>query len=130
MDEVLRQPGASWASAPTRRVKSGTAAWDPLLVCVAVYLATSVGRVHQLFPALLPFKPALASAVLAIGLLVLDRSAPRRVSLLRFRTTVCVVGLLLCAALSVPGALTHGLAFQSWTAFASTPVRFFLIAVS
>src|SRR5213592_1597998 len=122
MDEVLRQPGASWASAPTRRVKSGTAAWDPLLVCVAVYLATSVGRVHQLFPALLPFKPALLSAVLAIGLLVLDRSAPRRVSLLRFRTTVCVVGLLLWAALSVPGALHQGLAFQSWTDFAVTVV--------
>ena len=130
MDEVLRQPGASWASAPTRRVKSGTAAWDPLLVCVAVYLATSVGRVHQLFPALLPFKPALLSAVLAIGLLVLDRSAPRRVSLLRFRTTVCVVGLLLWAALSVPGALHQGLAFQSWTDFARTVVMFFVIAGS
>src|SRR5207249_7470666 len=93
-------------------------------------LATSVGRVHQLFPALLPFQPALLSAVLAIGLLVLDRSAPRRVSLLRFRTTVCVVGLLLWAALSVPGALHQGLAFQSWTDFARTVVMFFVIAGS
>src|SRR5438094_10568438 len=101
-----------WTPPPTAAITQRAPGWEPLLVCVAVYLATSVGRVHQLFPALLPFKPALLSAVLAIGLLVLDRSAPRRVSLLRFRTTVCVVGLLLWAALSVPGALHQGLAFQ------------------
>src|SRR5256885_13741652 len=130
MDEVLRQPGLPWAPAPTRRVKSGAAAWDPLLVCVAVYVATSVGRVHQLFPALLPFKPALLSAVLAIGLLLLDRSASRRVSLFRSRTTVCLVGLLVWAALSVPGALNQGLAFQARTDFVRTVVMFFGIAGS
>src|SRR5438093_4801060 len=122
MDEVLRQPGASWASAPTRRVKSGTAAWDPLLVCVAVYIATSVGRVHQLFPILLPFKPALLSAVMAIGLFVLDKGRQRRLALLRSRSTTCLLGLLVWSALSVPAALNQGLAFNSWTDFARTVV--------
>ncbi len=130
MDDAVRQPSLPWAPAPTRRVQSGAAAWDPLLVCVAVYVATSVGRVHQLFPALLPFKPALLSAVLAIGLLLLDRSASRRVSLFRSRTTVCLVGLLVWAALSVPGALNQGLAFQAWTDFVRTVVMFFVIAGS
>src|SRR6266498_4245631 len=128
MDDAVRQPSLPWA--PTPRVQSGAAAWDPLLVCVAVYVATSVGRVHQLFPALLPFKPALLSAVLAIGLLLLDRSASRRVSLFRSRTTVCLVGILVWAALSVPGALNQGLAFQAWTDFVRTVVMFFVIAGS
>ena len=46
--------------------------WDLLLVCVAVYLAAAVGRLHQLFPALLPLKPALVSAALAVGLFLLQ----------------------------------------------------------
>jgi len=111
-------------------VTSGAAAWDPLLVCVAVYLAASIGRVHQLFPVLLPFKPALLSAVLAIGLLLLDRSVVHRLSLFRSRTTGCLLGLLVWTALSVPGALHQGVAFQAWTDFLRTVVMFFVIAGS
>src|SRR6266568_977637 len=31
--------------------------WDLLLVCVAACVATGVGRVHEIFPVLLPLKP-------------------------------------------------------------------------
>jgi len=89
--------------------------WDPLLLCVAGYLAASVGRLHQLFPALLPLKPVLVSAVLAIVLYVADQTSPRRIAWLRAPTTTCVLLLLLWMALSVPGALHQGLAFALLT---------------
>jgi O-antigen ligase len=115
MDELLRPPAGPWVAAPIRAVRSGAAGWDLLLVTVAVYVATAVGRIHQLFTVLLPLKPALVSALLAIVLLLLQQSAQRRVGLLRSATTSCLLGLLLWSALSVPGALNQGLAFQTWT---------------
>ncbi|PYO43853.1 MAG: hypothetical protein DMD29_01620 [Gemmatimonadetes bacterium] len=99
-----------------------------LLVSLAVYVATAVGRVHQLFPVLLPLKPALLSALLAIGLLLLQQSGQRRLGLLRSPTTTCLLGLLLWSALSVPVALNQGLAFQAWTDFARTVVMCLVLA--
>jgi len=129
MDERLTPvPSAPWTATPAPGVRSG--GWDLLLVCVAVHIANYVGRVPQLFPVLLPFKPALVAMVLAIGLYLLDRSGQRRVSRLRSRTTACLLGLLLWSALSVPGALYPGLAFRSWTAFALTIVMCFVVASS
>jgi O-antigen ligase len=86
--------------------------WDLLLVCVAVYLATSVGRLHQLFPVLLPLKPVLVSATLSMALYILQQTGPRRVRWVRAPTTTYVLLLLLWMALSVPGALHQGLAFS------------------
>jgi O-antigen ligase len=103
----LGAPGAPRTAAGARRT-----GWDLLLVCVAVYLAASVGRVHELFPVLLPLKPALVAGVLALGMYFLQQSGQRRVGLLRSRTTMCLLGLLLWAALSVPGALNQGVAFN------------------
>ena len=119
-----------WTPPPTAAVTQRAPGWDPLLVSVAVYIATSVGRVHQLFPILLPFKPALLSAVMAIGLFVLDKGRQRRLALLRSRSTTCLLGLLVWSALSVPAALNQGLAFHSWTDFARTVVMFFVVAGS
>jgi len=119
-----------WTPPPTAAITQRAPGWDPLLVCVAVYIATSVGRVHQLFPILLPFKPALLSAVMAIGLFVLDKGRQRRLALLRSRSTTCLLGLLVWSALSVPAALNQGLAFHSWTDFARTVVMFFVVAGS
>src|SRR2546422_406927 len=119
-----------WTPPPTAAVTQRAPGWDLLLVCVAVYIATSVGRVHQLFPILLPFKPALLSAVMAIGLFVLDKGRQRRLALLRSRSTTCLLGLLVWSALSVPAALNQGLAFHSWTDFARTVVMFFVVAGS
>lgn len=115
MDEALRPLAGAWVAAPNRAVKSGATGWDLLLVTVAVYVATAVGRVHQLFPMLLPLKPAMVSALLAILLLVLQQSGQRRLGLLRSATTSCLLGLLVWGALSVPGALNQGIAFQTWT---------------
>src|SRR5436853_5257259 len=88
-----------------------TPSWDLLLVCVAVYLATSIGRVHQLFPILSVFKPALVATVLAIGLYLLQQYGQRRIALLNSSTTTCLLGLVVWGALSIPFALTQGVAF-------------------
>src|SRR2546427_10202593 len=96
------------ASPPTPKARH----WDLLLVCVAVYLATAVGRLHQLFPLLLPLKPALLSAALAIGLYIVQQAGPRRIESVRSSTTTYLLLLLLWVALSVPGALHQGTAFE------------------
>src|SRR5688572_10400609 len=74
--------------------------WDLLLVCVAVYVATSIGRVHQLFPILGVFKPALVATVLALGLYLLQQYGQRRIGRLNSSTTTCLLGLVVCGALS------------------------------
>lgn len=92
--------------------------WDPLITTLAVYIVAAVGRIHQLFPVLLPLKPLLLSSVAAILLLwfipggmagrdpqVMLRAGPLRWMLL----------LLLWAILSIPGALWVGGAFQTVT---------------
>ncbi len=104
--------------------------WDLLRVCVAVYVATAVGRVHELFPILLILKPALLSALLAIGLYLLQPSSRWRIGLLRSSTTTCVLWLMVWGALTVPAALNGGLAFQTWTDFARTVVMCFVVAAS
>jgi O-antigen ligase len=103
--------------------------WDLLLLCVAGYLATSIGRLHQLFPALLPLKPVLLSAALAIVLYMADQTSPRRIAWVRAPTTTYVLVLLLWMALSVPGALHQGIAFGMVTDnFVKTVVLYVLIA--
>jgi probable O-glycosylation ligase (exosortase A-associated) len=101
-----------------------------LLTCIAVYLATAVGRIHEVFPILQYLKPTLLAAVMSIGLYLLQRSPRRRMSLVHSRTTVCLIGLVLWGALSVPAALNQGLAFQSWTDFARTIVMCVVVAAS
>src|SRR6266567_7783789 len=118
----------SWDAPPTGP-KPKARHWDLLLVCVAIYLATAVGRLHQLFPALLPLKPALVSAALAVGLFLLQQSGARSVTRLRGATTACVLGLLLWAALSVPGWLAPGLAYRFVTdSFIKTVVMYVVVA--
>jgi probable O-glycosylation ligase (exosortase A-associated) len=112
----------------TGRVRTG--GWDFLLVCTAVYIAAAVGRIHQLFPVLLPLRPALVSAVMAIGLYFLQQTGERRLGLIRSSTTSWLLVLLLWSALSVPGALNQGLAFHAWTDFARTVLMFAVIAGS
>ncbi len=105
-------------------------AWDLLLTCIALYLATAVGRIHEVFPVLQYVKPTLLAAALSIGLYLLQQSSWRRMSLVRSRTTQCLIGLAVLGALSVPAALNQGLAFQSWTDFARTIVMCFVVAAS
>ncbi|PYO35193.1 MAG: hypothetical protein DMD37_06420 [Gemmatimonadetes bacterium] len=126
MGDPLRPLSVPSAAAAPRRARA--AGWDLLLVSLAVYVATAVGRVHQLFPVLLLLKPALLSAVLAIGLFLLQQSGQRRMSLLRSSTTACLVGLLVWSAVSVPAALNQGIAFHSWTDFVRTIVMCLVLA--
>jgi|SRR6267143_1530692 len=104
--------------------------WDLLLGCVAVYLATSIGRVHQLFPVLAVFKPALLASVLAVGLYLLQQSGRRRMGLLRSPMTTCLLSLLAWSAVAAPFALNQGVAFQFWTDFARTVLMALVIAGS
>jgi O-antigen ligase len=107
-----------------------TPAWDLLLGCIAVYIATSIGRVHQLFPVLGLVKPALLATLLAVGLYLLQQFGQRRMGLLRSPMTTCLLGLLAWGALSVPFALNQGVAFQFWTDFARTVLMALVVAGS
>jgi len=104
--------------------------WDLLLVCMAVYVATAVGRLHELFPVLGYLKPALLASALGLGIYALQQRGPRNVLRLRSRATTCLLGLILWGALSVPGALNQGLAFQSWTNYLQTVLMCLLVAGS
>jgi O-antigen ligase len=115
----LRRPAADQAD--TR--------WDLLLVFVAGYIATAVGRVQQLFPVLMPLKLAFVTAGCAIALYLAQQSGLRRVEALRSRATAAVLLLLLWAALSVPGALNQGVAFHFVTdLFIKTVLLYVLVA--
>jgi O-antigen ligase len=83
-----------------------------LLVSVAGYIATSVGRVHQLFPQLEALRPAILTGIVAIALYLADRQELRRSANLMVRTTGCVVAFLLWMVLSVPGSLVPGNSFD------------------
>jgi O-antigen ligase len=83
--------------------------WSWLLLCVAVYMLASVGRIHQLFPPLTLLRPALVSAFIAIALVMWSPATLQGVyQAFRFPTTKCVAGLLFWVAVSVPGALWPG----------------------
>ncbi len=114
-------------AAPARRAAPG---WDPLLICIGVYVAAAVGRIHDLFPILLLVKPALTAGVLAISLYLLQRSRERRMPLLRSHAATYLIGLVVWAALTVPGALNQGTAFQAWTELARTVAMSFVVAAS
>ena len=128
-EAVIAAPPAT-VRAPAPPSRERPLAWDTLLVCVAVYLATSVGRIHQLFPILGVFKPALLATALAIGLYLLQQHGRRRMHLLNARTTTCLLGLLLWGALSIPFALNQGVAFHFWIDLARTIVMALIIAGS
>ncbi|MGH9262337.1 MAG: hypothetical protein ACRD08_20955, partial [Acidimicrobiales bacterium] len=98
-------------------------------MCVAVFILTSVGRIHQLFPVLLPFRLTLVAGVLAIALYLVDSNRPRRLATLRSRTTRYALALLLWVALSVPGSLWPGGSFRLLTGDFIKTVLMYLVMV-
>lgn len=94
--------------------------WDLLLVCLAVFMLTSVARFHQLFPALSLIKPVTLAGMLAIALSLLDRVPARRLKPLDVRATRWMIALAIWMALSVPGALWPGGAFATLLDFVKT----------
>src|SRR5438094_3007037 len=96
-----RYPAVQWAEPDTRPIDAATMVaagsdvpWDALLICVAGYILTSVGRVHQLFPMLEVFHPSLVTGVLAIGIYVFDRDERRAAPLVMVPTTQYLFALL------------------------------------
>src|ERR1041384_4642660 len=120
------RPRAATLSSP---VRSG---WKPdlLVVSVAIYIATAVGRLHEVFPVLGYFKPTLLSAGLALGLYLLDRSRMRAPGRLLSPIATYVIGLVVWGALPVPGALNQGAAVHRWLDLAWSIVMCLVVAGS
>lgn len=124
-------PVTTGAPAPPTTTSSSAATvergWDPILVCLAAFILTSVGRVHQLFPVLLPLKLAIVTGGLAILLWLLDRSSARRLAAFRLPATRYLLALTAWMALSIPGALWPGGAFHTSVNFAKTAAIFVIL---
>jgi O-antigen ligase len=105
---ALRVPAESRA----REASRSDLKWDLLLVCVAGYVLTAVGRVHQLFPALGVLRPAMLTGLLAIVLFWFDRYEIRRARHLFTPPTKFLLALLCWMMLSVTGALVPGASFE------------------
>ena len=86
--------------------------WDPLLIAVAGYILTAVGRVHQLFPALELLHVAALSGLVAIGLFVFDAHDARQTRSLFVPTTKLMAALVFWMMLSIPNALNISNSFD------------------
>ena len=106
-------PIASYQAALPQRAVAPRG-WDALLICVAVFIATAVGRVHEVFPVLMPLKPTLIASLLGIALFAIHQTGSRRIGLLRSPTTLWLLAFVCWCGLSVIGALNQGVAFQAW----------------
>ena len=124
-----REPGARFGDVDPIASGWHDAHWDPLLVCVSVFVLTSVGRIHQLFPALLPLRPTLVAGALSIALYVIDSTRARRLRTIGSRTTTWALALLLWVVLSVPGSLWPGGSFELLTDDFMKTVLMYLVIV-
>jgi len=130
--------GAWWApSAPlddTARADDRRVAdrrWDPLLVCVAAYILTAVGRIHQLFAPLELIHLAVIAGVLAIVLFVIDGNSLRRVKDVRGPTATLIAAFIFWMMVTVPTALVIGTSFDLvFNNFIKTAVMSLIIAAS
>ncbi len=116
------------AAAAPRAAAPADHAWDLLLRCVAGYLLTSVGRVHQLFPVLALVRPAILTGLLAIVIYLVDPLPIRRARLIWGPATKYLVALLVWMMLSVPGALVRGTSFDLvFDSFVKTVLMFVVV---
>ena len=104
--------------------------WDLLMVALAVFILTSVARVHQLFPVLALVRPVALTGVAAIALCLLDRVPRRRLRPLQIPATRYLIALIGWMALSVPGALWPGGAFTTFVDFLKTGLMFLVLVTA
>jgi putative inorganic carbon (hco3(-)) transporter len=105
--------------------------WDALLVCVAGYILTSVGRIHQLFSVLGAIHLAAITGLLAVGLWLMDTSRQRQSRTVGGATTRLGGLLLFWMILSVPSALRLGNSFDVvFDNFIKTALMSFVVAAS
>src|SRR5205823_14415859 len=110
-------------AAPDRR-------WDLLIVCVAGYMLTSVGRVHQLFPVLEVLHPAILTGLLAIGLSLSDTSPLRRWNRLFVPPTRYLLAFGAWMMLGIPFALSAGNTLDLVNGFLKTIAMYFVLAAA
>jgi putative inorganic carbon (HCO3(-)) transporter len=110
-------------------VTDETPRWDLLLVCVAAYIVISVGRIHQLFPALELIHPAALAGLLGIVLYLCDSKPERRAVHLNVPTTKILAALTMWMILCVPGALRISTSFSVvFDNFLKTALMYVVIA--
>jgi O-antigen ligase len=125
-------PGTVTLARPAAPAPPATAArdlkWDLLLLCVAGYLLTSIGRVHQLFPIIGLFRPAILTGLIATLLYIADARWDRRASLVWGSTTKYLLALLVWMILTLPGALVRGMSFELvFDSFSKTVLMYFVV---
>jgi putative inorganic carbon (HCO3(-)) transporter len=105
--------------------------WDPLLICVAGYILTAVGRVHQLFGGLEAIHLAAVTGLLAIVLYIFDDREERRAGAVPSATMILAGLLVVWMILSVPGALRQGNSFSLvFDNFLKTALMSFVVVAS
>jgi len=103
--------------------------WDPLLVAVAVYILTAVGRVHQLFPILDVVHPATMAGLVAIACYVTNRQTERRFADILVGPTKYIAAFLVWMILSLTGALVLETSFDVvFGNFVKTALMFVIVA--
>jgi O-antigen ligase len=86
--------------APAVAVEPAESKWDPLLIAVAGYILTAVGRIHQLFGALEAIHLTVITSAFSIWLFVTDKTQERQSKAAVFTTTRLVGALLFWMLLS------------------------------
>jgi O-antigen ligase len=105
--------------------------WDPLLLAVALYILTSVGRIQQVFTFLTPLRPTLLAGVLSIGLFVFSKDRRRSLARLRHPITTTALAMFALVAVSVPLSIGPGISLKFLlNDFAKTIVLFLVVAGS
>jgi putative inorganic carbon (HCO3(-)) transporter len=122
--------GASVAIATSTSIESDER-WDPLLLSVAAYILTAVGRVHQLFPVLELLHVAVMTGLLAISLLLFDARDERQSRSLLVPTTRLLAALVFWMMVSIPNALNVSNSFDLVVNnFVKTALMLLVIAAS
>lgn len=117
------------AAPESEPITDETPRWDLLLVCVAAYIAISVGRIHQLFPALELIHPAALAGLLGVVLYLCDSKPERRAAHLNVPTTRILAALTMWMILCVPGALRISTSFSVvFDNFLKTALMYVVIA--
>ena len=111
-DRPHQWPGYAAAKPAPAPTATSDLPWDLLLACVAGYILTCVGRVHQLFPMLQFVRAAFLTYALAMVLYVVDRHPERRVRPVWTGATKWMMALFTWAVLSMPWALVIGDGFD------------------
>jgi O-antigen ligase len=106
------RPVGHATAAATPRAITGDERWDPLLVSVAGYILTAVGRIHQLFPPLEALHVAAITGLLAIGLFLFDTRADRQLRAVLVPTTRLAAALTLWMMVSVGNAINISNSFD------------------